>query len=415
MNHLILGAGPAGVVAAETLRKLDARAKITLLGDEPEPPYSRMAIPYLLSANIAEQGTHLRKTKGYFKARKIDVLVDRAKAVDVKKKEVRLASGASRPYDKLLVATGSRPLTPPIKGIDLPGVTGCWTLEDARMIMKTIQPGADVVLIGAGFIGCIILEALVSAGAKLTVIEMGDRMVPRMLDATCGRLLQKWCEAKGVKVLTKAAVSAIVKDGERYMVEMGKGVTVPADLVISATGVRANSEFLEGSGVKIEQDAVRVDEYMASSVADIFAAGDVACGKDFSSGDYSVQAIQPTAVEHARVAAHNMHEAGSVRHIGAVPMNVLDTIGLISASYGMWQGVEEGGETSELLDEEGYRYVNLRFAGERLVGANTLGLTQHIGIVRGLIQGRFKLGEWKARLMENPLQLMEAYLAVTQG
>ena len=189
---------------------------------------------------------------------------------------------------------------------------------------------------------------------------------------------------------------------------------VKAELVISATGVRANADFLEGSGVTLDDGAVVVDEFMAASEADIHAAGDVACGKDFSTGEYSVQAIQPTAVEHARIAAHNMHSPGSVRHLGAVPMNVLDTIGLVSASYGLWQGVE-GGDSAQLLDEDGFRYIRLRFADDRLVGANTLGMTQHIGVIRGLIQGRFPLGKWKRRLMDNPLLLMEAYLAATRG
>ena len=153
---------------------------------------------------------------------------------------------------------------------------------------------------------------------------------------------------------------------------------------------------------------------MVSSVPDIYAAGDVAHGKDFHTGQNSVQAIQPTAVEHARIAANNMHLHGSVRHQGAVLMNVLDTIGLISASYGLWEGVD-GGDSSELLDEAGFRYIRLQFEEDRLVGANTLGMTQHIGVIRGLIQGRFNLGKWKQRLKENPLLLMEAYLAATQA
>ena len=414
MNHLILGAGPAGVVAAETLRKLDASASITLIGDEPEPPYSRMAIPYLLSDNIDERGTYLRKQTDYFSAHGIDTVVDRAQSVDASAKKVKLESGANRDYDKLLVATGSKPITPPIPGIDHPKVCSCWTLEDARKITAGIKPGTQVVLIGAGFIGCIILEALVSAGGKLTVIEMGDRMVPRMLDPTCGTLLQKWCEQKGVAVLTDSVVSAIDEAGDALKVRVENGADIDAELVISATGVRANADFLEGSGITLENGAVVVDEYMGASQADIYAAGDVAYGKDFSTGEYSVQAIQPTAVEHARIAANNMHRHGSIKHRGAMPMNVLDTIGLISASYGLWQGVE-GGEHGELLDEDGFRYIRLCFEGDRLVGANTLGMTQHIGIIRGLIQGRFSLGKWKARLQDNPMQLMEAYLAVTQG
>ena len=105
---------------------------------------------------------------------------------------------------------------------------------------------------------------------------------------------------------------------------------------------------------------------------------------------------------------------GSILHQGSVLMNVLDTIGLISTSYGQWEGVE-GGDSATLVDEDNYRYLQLQFDGNRLVGANTLGMTQHIGVLRGLVQGRFDLGEWKDRLMENPLLVMEAYLAATQG
>ena len=95
-------------------------------------------------------------------------------------------------------------------------------------------------------------------------------------------------------------------------------------------------------------------------------------------------------------------------------MNVLDTMGLISASYGQWEGVE-GGDAAELLDEDNFRYIQLQFDEDRLVGANTLGMTQHIGVLRGLIQGKFHLGHWKQKLMDNPLLLMEAYLAATQA
>ena len=424
MKHVIIGAGPAGVVAAETIRKLDSSAEVTIIGDESEPPYSRMAIPYLLIDNIDEQGTYLRKTDGHFSESGIDVVVDTVQSVDPESKSVTLGSGGSVSYDKLLVASGSTPVSPPISGIDHDRVTSCWTLEDARKITSGIRPGASVVLIGAGFIGCIILEALVSSGAKLTVVEMGNRMVPRMLDETCGTLLEKWCEQKGVNVMTSSQVEAIedssdgtsngTSDRSGVKVKISGGREVEAELVISAAGVKANAAFLQGSGVELSNGAVVIDQYMCSSVADIYAAGDVACGRDFSTGEYSVQAIQPTAVDHGRVAANNMVEHGSVKHQGSVLMNVLDTIGLISTSYGQWEGVE-GGESATLVDTENYRYLQLQFEGDRLIGANTLGMTQHIGVIRGLVQGRFNLGGWKDRLIDNPLLVMEAYLAVTQG
>lgn len=423
-KFVIIGAGPAGVVAAETLHKLAPTAEITLIGDEPEPPYSRMAIPYLLCNNIEEPGTYLRKQPDHYSAKGIEVVVDTVASVDSTAKTVSLSKGGWREYDKLLVATGSRPITPPIPGIDHEKVTSCWTLEDARKIASGIKPGASVVLIGAGFIGCIILEALVASGANLTVVEMGNRMVPRMLDETCGTLLEKWCQQKGVNVKTGCQVEAIEPRGDNLQVKISgagqvekagvEATGVEAELVISAAGVQANAAFLADSGVELANGAVVIDEYMRSSVADIYAAGDVACGKDFSTGEYSVQAIQPTAVEHGRVAANNMFKHGSVRHQGSVLMNVLDTIGLISTSYGQWQGVI-GGESATLLDQDNFRYIQLQFDDDRLVGANTLGFTQHVGVLRGLVQGRFKLGKWKDKLMDNPLLVMEAYLATTQG
>ncbi len=414
MKHVIVGAGPAGVVAAETLRKLDPDARIVVIGDEPEPPYSRMAIPYLLSDNIDEEGTYLRKQSGHFAHSSIEVVAGTVASVDTQGKQLRLTGGDTVPYDRLLVATGSVPILPPVSGIDHEKVTNCWTLEDARKIAGGCAPGASVVLIGAGFIGCIILEALVSAGVKLTVIEMGNRMVPRMLDETCGTLLQRWCGEKGVHVMTSSQVEAIEDAGDHVKVKISGGQEVDAELVISAAGVRANAKFLEGSEVELSDGAVVVDQHMCSSVPDIYAAGDVACGRDFSTGEYSVQAIQPTAVEHGRAAAGNMVNHGSVTHQGSVLMNVLDTIGLVSSSYGQWEGVE-GGESATLVDEEAFRYIQLQFDGDQLVGANTLGMTQHIGVIRGLVQGRFHLGRWKDRLMKNPLLVMEAYLAVSQG
>ncbi len=414
MNHVIIGAGPAGVVAAETLHKRDPSARITLIGDEPEPPYSRMAIPYLLRENIDESGTYLRRQEDHFPSQGIEVVVDTVESVDSVARTVALASGGHRDYDRLLVATGSRPITPPIPGIDHARVTSCWTLADARKISGTIRPGASVVLIGAGFIGCIILEALVSSGAKLTVVEMGDRMVPRMLDQTCGTLLQGWCVDQGVNVMTGCQVEAIESSGDKVRVQVSGHGSVEAELVICATGVQGNAGFLADSGIQMSNGAIVIDDCMRSSIEDIYAAGDVACGRDFSTGEYSVQAIQPTAVEHGYTAAANMVEHGSIHHRGSVLMNVLDTIGLISASYGQWQGVA-GGDTARLVDERNFRYIQLQFEEDRLIGANTLGLTQHIGVIRGLVQGRFALGKWKDRLMDNPLMIMEAYLAVTQG
>ena len=412
MHHVIIGAGPAGVVAAEALRKLDRASQITLVGDEPEPPYSRMAIPYYLIDNIDESGTYLRDPKAHFKAQNIEVVQQKVDQVDCKKKEVKLADGSSRAYDKLLIATGSKPISPPIPGLDLPQVHSCWTLEDARNIIKLAQSGSNVVLIGAGFIGCIILEALVKRGVKLAVIEMGNRMVPRMLDDKAGGLLETWCKNKGIDVHTSCSVDAISDAGDGQVeVSLSDGGKLSAALVITATGVKANTDLLEGTDINVDQ-GILVNRRMQSSNPDVYAAGDVAQGVDFSTGNFEVQAIQPTATDHGRIAALNMAGHDDEHH-GTLNMNVLDTVGLISCSFGLWMGVD-GGDSAELYNPDEFQYINLQFDGNHLVGASSVGKTQHIGVLRGLIESKIDLGGWKERLMADPTAVMEAYVGSTQ-
>lgn len=411
MTYVIIGAGPAGVVAAETLAKTDKGAEIVLLGGEADPPYSRMAIPYVLTGIIDHGGTHLRKEAGHYDALGITYRQGRATGLDVKGRKVLLDGGGEQPYDKLLIATGARPIKPPVPGLDLPGVHHCWTLDDCRAIEKLAHEGAHVVLMGAGFIGCIILEALVERGVKLTVVEALDRMVPRMMDATAGGLIKDWCIQKGIDVKTGTKVTKVERreadDEDKLFVDLDIGDQIAAHLVVVAAGVTSNIEFLEGTGIEVEQ-GIRVNEFLETSVPGVYAAGDCAQGPDFGGG-FNVHAIQPTSTEHGRIAALNM--AGRVTpYQGSLQMNVLDTAGLISTSFGDWEG-GPGTEMAEVLDAGRFKYLRLNFKDDVLVGALSLGRTDHMGVLRGLIQNRTHLGPWKAKLMEDPHRIMEAYVA----
>ena len=410
-HHVILGAGPAGIIAAETLRKQRPQDRITVVGDEREAPYSRMAIPYLLIGNIAEKGTWLRKGATHYADLRIELVQARANRVDAASKQVQLDNGQTLAFDQLLIATGSHPVRPPIPGLDLPGVHTCWTLEDARAIAALAQPGAKVLQMGAGFIGCIIMEALKQRGVELSVVEMGDRMVPRMMGPMAGGMIRDWCEAKGVQVFTSTRVEAIEKADKGLRVRLSGGQSVEADLVISATGVRPAIGFLEGSGITCLQ-GILTDEHMRTNVPGIYAAGDCAEAFDKVSGKTIVSAIQPNAAEQARVAALNMvGQDTSLK--GVTQINVLDTLGLISTSFGNWQGVE-GGEHAELTDQAEGRHLSLQFKDDVLVGCNSVGWTQHVGVMRGLVEGQVRLSGWKDKLMQDPTQLMAAYLACAQ-
>ena len=409
MKHIILGNGPAGVVAAETLRHAAPADDILLVGNEDAPPYSRMAIPYLLEGNIDERGTYLRKADDHFAKLRIEQRRGRAVAVNSEKSTVLFDDGHFESYDRLLIATGSHPVRPPIPGIDLPQVHTCWTLEDARAIAQLAGSGARVLQLGAGFIGCIIMEALVRRGVELTVVEMGDRMVPRMMTPEAGTMIKRWVEKQGVRVVTKAGVERI-ENGENspLTVTLSTGDRVECDLLIVAAGVAPNVAFLEGTPVHVAK-GVLVDDTMQTSVPGIYAAGDVAEAPDLFSGRHLVAAIQPNAADQARIAALNM--AGQpARMNGVLAINVLDSLGMISSSFGEWQGVA-GGEGVERADEANGRYISLQFDGDVLVGATAIGLTEHVGALRGLIQGRTRLGPWKAKLLETPTRFVEAFIA----
>jgi len=422
MKHLILGNGPAGVVAAETLRKVAPADDILMVGHEDAPPYSRMAIPYLLEGNIDESGTWLRKDPGHFERLRIRQLRGRAVALDADTAGVHRGQVHFEHYDRLLIATGSHPVRPPIPGVDLPSVHTCWTLADARAIAAHARPGARVLQLGAGFIGCIIMEALAKCGVQLTVVEMGDRMVPRMMTPKAGGMIKRWVEEKGIRVLTSAGVQRIDRGSEAgsdapLVVSLSTGDRLDCDLVIVAAGVAPNVGFLDETPVHVAK-GVLVDDHMETSVPGIFAAGDVAEAPDLFTGAHLVSAIQPNAADQARIAATNMardrvHES---RLNGVLAINVLDTLGLISSSFGQWWGEkpEAGGSGVEMVDEARYRYLSLQFKDDVLVGATSIGLTQHVGALRGLIHGQVKLGDWKERLLANPLAFVDAYVARSQ-
>ncbi|EHR69045.1 NAD(P)H-nitrite reductase [Burkholderiales bacterium JOSHI_001] len=472
MQHVILGAGPAGVIAAETIRKHAPFDRIIVVGDEPEPPYSRMAIPYLLIGKVGEDGTHLRpEPQAHFAEQRIEVKRARCTAIDVQRRNLTLSDGSVLLFDKLLIATGSSPAQPPVPGITSAGVHTCWTLADARAIAALAQPGARVIQMGAGFIGCIIMESLAMRGVKLSVVEMGDRMVPRMMGPTAGGMIKQWCEKKGVAVYTGARVESIeaggatppparpaaapaaapapapgllqrvaqavglapkpaapapaaalapafadttpvAAHGAPLVVKLSTGQRLEADLVISATGVKPNIGFLEHSGIRCLV-GVLTDEHLQTNVDGIYAAGDCAEAFDKVSGKTIVSAIQPNAAEQARVAALNM--VGQKAELkGVTQINVLDTLGLISSSFGNWQGVP-GGQHAELTDTAANRHLSLQFDGDRLVGCNSVGWIQHVGVMRGLVEGEVHLGPWKDKLLADPTLLMQAYLASAQA
>ena len=411
MNFVIIGAGSAGVRAAETLREHSPQAMITLISGEPGEPYSRMAIPYILTGAIDEDGARQRRSHHYLQDLGIRYLHGKVTQVHPGPDggQVDMEDGSQLDYDRLLVATGSSPSLPPLSGTDLPGVVTCWTLGDARQIAAKLVPGARVVMLGAGFVAGVCMKSLVGSGAKLSVVAGRSGQILRSMMTPVGsHMLQRWLEGRGVEIITTGRTLRI-EPGPKLVMDTR---TIDADLIILATGVSSNVSFLEGTGAEIRSGVV-IDEHMRTTVPHIYAAGDVAQGRDFSTGEWVVHALQPTATEHGRFAALNML-GQNVAYRGSLSMNVLDTVGLISHTFGLWQGLE-GGDNTEVVDEANFIYTRLCFDDDQLIGAITIGHSNHVGAIRGLIQSHRHLGVWKERLMANPQLVMDAFVELNQG
>jgi NAD(P)H-nitrite reductase large subunit len=233
-----------------------------------------------------------------------------------------------------------------------------------------------------------------------------------MLDAPGSAAVERRLAARGIEVRTGARLERIDPAAGRLRLRLAGGASLEADALVLATGVRPNLEFLEGSGVAVER-GILVDERLRTSVPEVFAAGDVAQGADLLGGPPRIQAIQPTAVDHGRVAAANM--AGfDVAYAGSLTMNVLAAQGLEACSFGRW---EEDGEALRVENAADGIYRKYVFDGDRLVGGILVGPgaavtgTNDVGMLKGLIQTGAPLGPWKEYLRESPLDLRRVYVA----
>ena len=412
-RHLIIGGGPAAINAVETIRELDnGSSPITLVSDE--LAYSRMVLPYYLADRIPRQQV-FTGDDAYLDRLKVDrVFGQRVARIDPQAKQATLQDGRTLPFDDLLIATGSSAVVPPIPGADLPGVLPLWTLAHADTALKAVAgvEKPEVVFVGAGFIGFTVLNGMYKRGWKLHVVELAGHVLPRMLDADSARLVQAWLKKKGVALHTGTTVQGIADANGRKRVTLANGTAFDVDLVIVATGIRPNLDAVQGSGIATDQ-AIRVNDRMQTNFPFIYAAGDVAQGPDLLGDKPAVHAIQPTAVDHGRVAGANM--AGQeVRYPGSLLMNILDVCGLQCSSFGRWG---EQAEHITICNPNHPVYRRLLWTGDQVTGAvfaapaNELGMLNDVGMVKGIIQTRTALGEWKQYLRDNPFDVRRPYIA----
>ena len=404
---VVAGAGIAGLTAADHLRRNHPDCEIHVVGREKHFLYNRMGISRLIYGRSAMQGLYLMP-ESWYAERKIELWLNtRLAAIDTAARGVKLATGESLEYDRLILATGAQCFVPPIEGF---GARGTFVLRDADGAMAVrdyIQhrQGQHAVVAGAGLLGLEAAYALHKAGLHVVVIANGDWVLNRQLDERAGSLLRKFFESIGIEVLTRAEVVQVRADwdGEVGQVKLKDGRILPADVFMVCAGVRPDVAQAAAAGIAVNKGIV-VNERMETSVPGVYAAGDCA---EFN-GEFP--GLWPVAVEQGETAAVN--SLGARRpYRGQIPSTILKVQGadLVSIGKIAAKGLGEREVIQEQRDD--FKYRKLVLVNGRLAGAILMGYPIDAPLVTRLVKQnadllkiltRLDRGDWDSlKTMEN--------------
>jgi nitrite reductase (NADH) large subunit len=373
---VIVGAGIAGVSAAESLRAASPTAEITVVSKEPELPYYRLNLTRYVAGEIGEEDLPIHTASWYEEQRVRLLLGAEASAIHLEDHVVELHGGERLPFDKLLLAAGAHPFIPPLAGSDQEGVTSLRTVEDARQILAACRAGAKCVCIGGGLLGLETAGGLARQGADVTLLEGYGWLLPRQLNQRAGEILNEYVARTGIKLQTKAITREIVGNGRVRGVRLEDGSIVPAELVVIATGIRSNSHLARQAGLEVNQGVV-VDNRLVTSHPDVFAAGDVA------EHHGQVYGIWGPSQYQGNIAAMNM--AGGRVEFGGIPRsNTLKVLGMDLFSIGQINAEDASFRTFDHQTDG--RYFRFVFRDNCLVGAVLLGDTKLTAKVKKAVE-----------------------------
>ena len=384
MRVVVVGNGPAASSAVEAFRKVDRESEIIVLSEEKYPTYAPNCLENVIRGDISKEALFYKGGMEFYERHKVDFRPGKEVVrVETKRKVVITKDGEEIRYDRCLLAAGASSFVPPIPGRELEGITTAKTLDDALKIRERVTSGKvrRAVVVGGGPIGVEDAETLRRLGVEVSVVEIMDRVLPRMLDGEMGRVYgDAFSKETGVRILTEHEVVAFHGNGSVEAVEVRRKGTdrsefLRADMVILSTGVRPRTHLVEGTDIKVHRDektgrpvgGILVDEFQRTSNPDVFAAGDIASGIDVW-GNHRWIALFPAAQQSGYVAGFNM--AGKrVRSNGLVDYNAVKTSSVTAGSGGVFEGAEE-----EIKVEKGNYLVKVFLKEGTVIGYQFVGI-----------------------------------------
>ena len=408
-KYIIIGGSAGGIGAVEAIRGIDKTGSIAVISEEPVPQYSKPMISEYVGEGTRLEEITYRPIK-FWEENSVNIFGGRrVLRVDIPARAVILEDNSKVCFEKLLIATGGRPIVPKIDGTDKRGVYTFTSLVDARRLLEGLPDAGHVVVVGGGLIGVSLAEALVKLRKDVTIVELKDRILSLILDAEGSSLVAQAVEQAGVKAVTGHSVTKIL--GRRDSVSqvggvlLDNGAELNCDLVVFAIGVTPRIDIIDPNQVKVNRGVV-VDRFMATSVPDVYACGDAAEAFDFIWEDSRLLPLWPLAYIGGRVAGSNM--AGvKAEYPGGTQMSALNYFGLPVISVGVVNPAEDVTyDVLSSLDREKRTYRKIVLGNNVIRGMILIGRIDNAGVIFDLLKNKVDVSDFKDRILSEDFGLI---------
>lgn len=400
-QYLIIGNSAAAIAAIEAIRSRDKASGITVVSDEGYPAYCRCLISYYLAGDVKEDKIFYRAVS-FYKENNVELMLNKkVTRVDPKKNRVICEDKSQLNYDSLLIATGSHPRIPEIKGIKKKGVFGFRSLKDAKDIEGLLLCTDAVCVLGGGLVGLKVAYALKKRKIDVKVIVKSNQILSQMLDSSAARLVQKRLEESGIELIFGQDITEIIGEGEIRAVKLDSGKALVCSLVIVGRGVEPNTDLVKDTEVKVNRGIV-VNSDLKTNIPNIFSAGDVSETFDLALGEFSVNALWMIAVGQGKVAGANM-SGENINYAGSIAANATEFFGLPVVSLGAHK-IKEGSfgyEELRNLDKKTGFYKKVILKDNFVCGAILVGDIKNGGVLLRLIKERIDVSSFKEKLLQD--------------
>ncbi|WP_042272829.1 NAD(P)/FAD-dependent oxidoreductase [[Clostridium] dakarense] len=390
MKYIVIGASAAGISGAKTLRTLDKNAEITLISKD-ENVYSRCILHHYISGHRDIEKLNF-VDENFFKENDINWI----KGIEVKgvndiERTINLSNGEILSYDKLMICSGASAFIPPIEGLrEANNVVGLRNLDDAVIIKEQVKNVKNVVVLGAGLVGIDAVSGLIDYDVNITLVEMGEKILPIQLDSYTSKVYENKFTERGVnlKLGVKAEKLLLDSNNNPKGLMINTGEEIPCELVIVATGVRSNISFLENSNIKYDKFGLIIDEKGKTNIKDVYGAGDVS-GRN---------PIWPTAVKEGIIAANNMAGKDMVMTDFFGSKNTMNFVGIATMSIGMIEPKDDTYNVEVDIDKESYKKIIHKDG--KIYGSIIQGDLSYAGILTQLIKENIDVSKVKKSLFD---------------